>query len=279
MKKNAKLILVSMTMGIVLSVSAAYSFIYDKPSQKQETAAAYNANLADENKKVKFQSDTPSNDIRNTEKKQSEDNITKTSTPTKQPVKKTTSNNTTKTVENVQATKPKTNSSTKPQISTKQVSVTSAAKKTSQSATTTRKSSSTTAETSTRNSRGSVSSKERDLLARLVHAEAEGESFAGKIAVASVVMNRVKSGIFASTITGVVYGKEGGYYQFTPVADGRINNPASPSAYDAVDKVLSGGSNVPSKVMWFLNPSTSTSSWITENKTFYKKIGNHHFYY
>lgn len=281
MKKNTKLI-VSMTIGIVLSVSAAYSLIYDKPSQKQDTVLVSSNNQADENKIVKSESNTSLNVTKNTtsqtEKKQSESNSSKTAT-SEQAVKKTTSNKNTKTVKSVQATKSKTTSSTKPQVSTKKVSVASTAKKPTQSAISTRKSTSPTASTSTGYSTGSVSSKERDLLARLVNAEAEGESFEGKVAVASVVMNRVKSGIFANTITSVVYGKDGGYYQFTPVLDGRINNPASPSAYSAVDKVLTGGSNVPSKVMWFLNPSTSSSSWITDNKTFYKKIGNHHFYY
>lgn len=124
-----------------------------------------------------------------------------------------------------------------------------------------------------------ITKEERDLFARLVSAEAAGESFEGKLAVATVVMNRVKSNIFANNITGVIYGKEGGYYQFTPVLDGRINESATSDSIKAVDMVLNGHRSFEPKVMWFLNPSKSSSSWITTNKTFYKSIENHEFYY
>ncbi|MFP3498476.1 cell wall hydrolase, partial [Pseudomonas sp. SIMBA_059] len=60
---------------------------------------------------------------------------------------------------------------------------------------------------------------ERDLLTRIVHAEAEGESHEGKVAVALVVLNRVDSKDFPNTITDVIYQKG----QFSPVSNGRIN--------------------------------------------------------
>jgi spore germination cell wall hydrolase CwlJ-like protein len=125
----------------------------------------------------------------------------------------------------------------------------------------------------------SISEEERKLLTRLVHAEAEAESYAGKLAVATVVINRVISGTFPNTVTGVVMGKESGYYQFTPVLDGRINNPPGAEAVKAVDQVLGGYRSFSPKVMWFLNPRKATSGWIINNKTFYKSIGNHDFYY
>lgn len=124
-----------------------------------------------------------------------------------------------------------------------------------------------------------ISAEERNLMARLVSAEAEGESYEGKLAVATVVINRVVSGTFPSSVTQVIMGKESGYYQFTPVIDGRINNAPSSDAVKAVDKVLGGYRSFPAKVMWFLNPEKSKSFWIINNKTYFKTIGNHKFYY
>jgi N-acetylmuramoyl-L-alanine amidase len=123
-----------------------------------------------------------------------------------------------------------------------------------------------------------VTAEERKLLARLVTAEAGGESYEGKLAVATVVINRVISGTFPSSVTMVIMGKESGYYQFTPVADGRINEPPSTASLKAVDQVLGGYRSFSTKVMWFQNPRKSTSSWITMNKTYFKTIGNHDFY-
>jgi spore germination cell wall hydrolase CwlJ-like protein len=119
---------------------------------------------------------------------------------------------------------------------------------------------------------------EKDLFYRLVSAEAEGEPFEGQVAVATVIMNRVKDPDFPNSIKGVIMDKAWGY-QFTPVMDGRINNSASASAKKAVDKVLSGYRSFGSEVMWFVNPKKSQSPWIMQNKTYFKTIGNHDFYY
>ena len=59
------------------------------------------------------------------------------------------------------------------------------------------------------------------VLARLVHAEARGEPYLGKVAVAAVVLNRVRSASFPNTISGVIY--QAG--AFDCVADGQINLP------------------------------------------------------
>lgn len=56
-----------------------------------------------------------------------------------------------------------------------------------------------------------------------MEAEAGGEDENGKLLVANVVLNRVNSNIFPDTVTGVVYQKEFGVCQFSPVSDGRIN--------------------------------------------------------
>jgi spore germination cell wall hydrolase CwlJ-like protein len=118
---------------------------------------------------------------------------------------------------------------------------------------------------------------ERDLFYRLVSAEAAGESFEGQLAVATVIMNRVNSPDYANTITGVIMDKSWGY-QFTPVQDGRINESPTASAKKAVDTVLNGYRSFGPEVLFFLNPKKSVSPWITNNKTFYKTIGNHDYY-
>lgn len=56
------------------------------------------------------------------------------------------------------------------------------------------------------------------LLAAIIQCESEGEPYEGKLAVGSVVLNRVRSSSFPNTITGVVYQKK----QFSPVASGRL---------------------------------------------------------
>ena len=80
-----------------------------------------------------------------------------------------------------------------------------------------------------------------DLLARLITAEADSCSYLTKVAVGAVVVNRVKSHLFPSTIPGVIYQvDETGSYQFEPVLNGWINRPASEEAKRAALEALSG---------------------------------------
>lgn len=119
---------------------------------------------------------------------------------------------------------------------------------------------------------------EVDLFSRLVNAEAEGESLEGQLAVATVIMNRVKSSEFPNSIIGVIMDKNWGY-QFTPVLDGRIKLPASDSAKKAVNMVLGGYRSFKADITYFINPKKAESTWIIKNKTFFKSIGNHDFYH
>ena len=95
------------------------------------------------------------------------------------------------------------------------------------------------------------------LLAKLVHAEARGESYRGKVAVAASVLNRVKSSSFPNTIAGVIYQK-GAY---TCVDDGRINlSPDAESKKAAQDAI--NGWDPTSGCIYYFNPNTATSGWI-----------------
>ncbi|RKO66866.1 LysM peptidoglycan-binding domain-containing protein [Desulfofundulus salinus] len=80
-----------------------------------------------------------------------------------------------------------------------------------------------------------------DLLARLITAEADSESYITKVAVGAVVLNRVKSSIFPNSIPAVIYQvDETGSYQFEPVLNGWINRPASEEAKRAALDALNG---------------------------------------
>ncbi len=65
-----------------------------------------------------------------------------------------------------------------------------------------------------------ISAADKDLMARLVRAEAVGEPYAGKVAVATVILNRVASPDFPNSIKEVIYQISSGHYAFTPVQNG-----------------------------------------------------------
>ncbi len=127
-------------------------------------------------------------------------------------------------------------------------------------------------------SRGtSYSSTDLYWLSRIIHAEAEAESYTGKVAVGNVILNRVKSSSFPNTVKGVIFEYYKGIPQFSPVADGTIyNNPNSDSIKAA--KAAFSGTNVVGNSTYFFNPDKSEGTWIVKNKSMEKRIGNHVFY-
>jgi N-acetylmuramoyl-L-alanine amidase len=116
----------------------------------------------------------------------------------------------------------------------------------------------------------SATAAERDLMARLIHAEAQGEPYSGKVAVGVVVMNRVKSDQFPNTISAVI--NQPG--QFSPVGDGSINNTPSADSKRAVTEALAttGGKGS----LYFFNSKTATNRWLDSRPTTIV-IGNHTF--
>jgi N-acetylmuramoyl-L-alanine amidase len=121
----------------------------------------------------------------------------------------------------------------------------------------------------------SISNEEKDLFARLVEAEAKGESYEGKVAVATVVLNRVDSPEFPNTVTEVINEVVGTAYAFSPVQNGEINNPASGEAIRAVEEALTRQDRLNDSV-YFYNPEIATDSWITTREVV-KTVGNHVF--
>jgi N-acetylmuramoyl-L-alanine amidase len=116
-----------------------------------------------------------------------------------------------------------------------------------------------------------LSEEEKDLFARVVHAEARGESFEGKVAVAHVILNRVEDNQFPNTVYEVI--RQPG--QFQPVRNGKINQPAGQEAVKAVEEALQNRSHR-HEALYFYNPDHVTHSWILSTETV-AEIGNHVF--
>ncbi len=91
-----------------------------------------------------------------------------------------------------------------------------------------------------KNSAINYTASDLNLLARLITAEAGGESYNAQVAVGAVVVNRVRSGSFPNSISAVINEKSYGIYQFTPVVNGNINRTASANAVRAANAALSG---------------------------------------
>ncbi|TCX53870.1 cell wall hydrolase [Dehalobacter sp. 14DCB1] len=109
------------------------------------------------------------------------------------------------------------------------------------------------------------------LLAKIIYAEARGESFEGQVAVGAVVLNRVESPKFPDTIREVIY-QPG---QFSAVLDRQIELTPGDEAYQAALAALEGQD--PSKgALFYYNPQTATDNWI-KTRSVVKNIGNHNF--
>lgn len=117
----------------------------------------------------------------------------------------------------------------------------------------------------------STNSNDVNLLARLVYGEARGEPYAGQVAVAAVVLNRVKSSSFPNTIAGVIYQRGA----FNVVDDGQINLSPNSTAKKAVQDALNGWDPSYGAIYYF-NPNTATNKWIWSRPTTVT-IGKHRF--
>lgn len=111
------------------------------------------------------------------------------------------------------------------------------------------------------------------LMARAVNGEARGEPYEGQVAVAAVILNRVKHSSFPNSVSGVIY-QPGA---FTAVSDGQINVPIATNStiYKACQDAINGWDPTGGAIYYF-NPDTATNSWIW-SRTFIKQIGKHRF--
>ena len=117
----------------------------------------------------------------------------------------------------------------------------------------------------------SYNSADYELLARIISAEARGESYLGQVAVGAVVLNRIEHPSFPDTLAGVVY-QNGA---FSCLYDGQFYKPVSNSAYSAARDALNGV-DPSGGAIYYYNPKTATNKWIT-GRPIITTIGRHVF--
>lgn len=118
-----------------------------------------------------------------------------------------------------------------------------------------------------------AASSDLQLMARAVNGEARGEPYTGQVAVAAVILNRVKHSSFPNTVAGVIY-QPGA---FTAVSDGQINVAIAENStvYKACRDAMNGWDPSGGAIYYF-NPDTATSSWIWSRELIVQ-IGKHRF--
>lgn len=115
------------------------------------------------------------------------------------------------------------------------------------------------------------SSSDFNLLARVISAEARGESYSGQVAVGAVILNRVEHPSFPDTLSGVIYQKGA----FTCLSDGQFYEAVADSAYSAARDAING-LDPSGGAIYYYNPKTSTSKWILSRPVI-TTIGRHRF--
>ncbi|MBQ3552678.1 MAG: spore cortex-lytic enzyme [Clostridia bacterium] len=124
---------------------------------------------------------------------------------------------------------------------------------------------------STSSGSGGYSSNDLNLLARLIYGEARGESYKGQVAVAAVVLNRVRSSKFPNSIAGVIY-QSGA---FSVVADGQINLSPDQTAINAARDAMNGWDPT-GGCLYYYNPAKTTNKWML-SRPISVRIGQHVF--
>lgn len=126
-----------------------------------------------------------------------------------------------------------------------------------------------------------ISEYDYEILLKIVEAEAGGEDYTGKLLVANVVMNRVRSQSFPDTIEEVVFQQENGQTQFSPVSDGRLNKVTiSSETMEAVNDALKG-EDVSQGALYFVArkyADPDKMKWFDNHLTLLFAYGGHEFF-
>lgn len=113
-----------------------------------------------------------------------------------------------------------------------------------------------------------------NLMAKLVSAESIGEPYSGKVAVASVVLNRTINPNFPDTIKEVIFQKNA----FSCVKNGEINSIANQDCYNAVYDAIKGADPT-NNALFFYNPSISTCNWMKKTQKINQTTIGHHTFF
>ncbi len=130
-----------------------------------------------------------------------------------------------------------------------------------------------------RDARAAINCSDEDYntLLRIVQAEAGVCDEKGKILVANVIINRVRSPRFPNTIRGVVYQAN----QFSPVSNGSINRVrVTQETIDCVDRALAG-EDYSQGALFFMNRGRSRSGavgWFDRSLTYLFSHDGHEFF-
>lgn len=126
-----------------------------------------------------------------------------------------------------------------------------------------------------------VTAEDVEVLQRIVEAEATGEDIKGKILVANVVLNRMKSESFPDTISEVVFQKSGNCYQFSPIRDKRYwSVEITQETVEAVERALAG-EDYSEGALYFAArklASKKNMNWFDNNLTYLFRHGCHEFF-
>ncbi len=117
----------------------------------------------------------------------------------------------------------------------------------------------------------SYSSSDVELLAKVISAEARGESYEGQVAVGAVILNRVKHPSFPDSISGVVYQKGA----FSCVNDSNWYAPVAESSKRAAIDALNGWDPSGGAIYYF--NASKTNDAFMHSRPVVKVIGDHKF--
>ena len=110
-----------------------------------------------------------------------------------------------------------------------------------------------------------------ELLAKVISAEARGESYEGQVAVGAVILNRVAHPSFPDSLSGVVYQKGA----FSCVNDSNWYQPVAESSKRAARDALNGWDPTGGAIYYF-NPAKTNDAFM-HSRPVIKTIGSHRF--
>ena len=118
---------------------------------------------------------------------------------------------------------------------------------------------------------GGYSSSDITLLAKLIAAEARGESYTGQVAVGAVVLNRVRHPSFPDTIPGVIYQKGA----FSAVNDSNWSVSPNATSRKAAQDAINGW-DPSGGAIYYYNPAKTSNAFMLSRPVIVT-IGNHRF--
>lgn len=128
-----------------------------------------------------------------------------------------------------------------------------------------------TAQANNKGGGGSIDGIDREMLARIIRAEAEAEPFTGQVAVGAVILNRIESPDFPNTLAGVIFQP----HAFESVTNGTANLAPTESARKAAESAIQGW-DPSGGALFFFNPAKTSNKFIWSRQII-NHIGKHVF--